>query len=290
MRPMKRFLPLCFIIASATAQATIDSQDILGQAQADQPFSSQSGWTAQVIGQHIDAPMLPESGIHGDPLPSGETLRFGKVDDPVVPGRKALLFQLGPNDPKTSSSKRSEIAFRPTIKPGNTYWIAESVYVYDWGPLPAGDQSLFGTQVHSGADNRDLSPSFMLGTVDRNLFGVYARYSPSISPSQSNTVTRHYAETPMPFGRWVDFVFRFRQSRGDDGSLQAWVDGRQSVDYHGPLGFDTPGHDDYAKFGYYNWSAFNSSRKVLLRSPLLVLDATGSKYSQDDVRSFVRAH
>jgi hypothetical protein len=59
------------------------------------------------------------------------------------------------------------------------------------------------------------------------------------------------------------------------------------MDYTGPLGFQT-GYLDYAKFGYYNWSSFDSSRKVLLRSPVLVNDPTGSKYQATDLRSFVQ--
>jgi hypothetical protein len=42
------------------------------------------------------------------------------------------------------------------------------------------------------------------------------------------------------------------------------------------------------KFGYYNWtSAFNSPRKVLLRSPVTVNDPTGSKYSLEDLRAYL---
>jgi hypothetical protein len=61
------------------------------------------------------------------------------------------------------------------------------------------------------------------------------------------------------------------------------------VDYSGPIGFNTPGYRDYAKFGYYNWSSYNSSRKVLLRAPVLVQDPTGSKYTVDTLRAYVEA-
>jgi hypothetical protein len=49
------------------------------------------------------------------------------------------------------------------------------------------------------------------------------------------------------------------------------------------------GHADYAKFGYNNWNSFSGSRKVLLRSPVLVADPTG-KYGPNDLRAFVQAH
>jgi hypothetical protein len=60
------------------------------------------------------------------------------------------------------------------------------------------------------------------------------------------------------------------------------------VNYAGPLGFNTPGYKDYAKFGYYNWGNYDSSRKVLVRSPIMVRDTTGSKYSADTLRATVQ--
>ena len=281
---------LFLLLFSLTANAAVDAADILGQAQADVPFARQAGWAGQFLGKYPDAKMIPESGIHGAPLENGDTLRFGKVDDPARPGRKALAFQLSPLDPMTASSKRVEIAFEPNIEEGRVYWIAFSVYVYDWGRLPRGDNSLFGTQVHSGDNSRGLSPSFTLGSLRGDTFVVSVQYSTSSDPTPHNMVSRKYPEIPIPFGRWTDFVFRFRHSQRDDGFLQGWMDGREIVDYEGPLGFHTPGHKDYAKFGYYNWSHFSSSRKVLMRSPVLVADPSGSKYREEDLRQFVDAH
>lgn len=285
-------LPAFFFLFlfSLTANAAIDAADILGQAQADVPFARQAGWGGQFLGKYPDAKMIPESGIHGAPLENGDTLRFGKVDDPARPGRKALAFQLSPRDPMTASSKRAEIAFEPNIEEGRVYWIAFSVYVYDWGRLPRGDNSLFGTQVHSGDNSRGLSPSFTLGSLRGDTFVVSVQYSTSSDPTPHNMVSRKYPEIPIPFGRWTDFVFRFRHSQGNDGFLQGWMNGREIVDYEGPLGFHTPGHKDYAKFGYYNWSRFSSSRRVLMRSPVLVADPTGGKYREEDLRQFVEAH
>jgi len=285
---MLRAFLVILLLAAASARAAIDTADILGQAHADEPFNDQSGWTGQFLGTHPDGWTIPESGVHGAPLANGETLRFGKVDDPARPGRKALQFVLAPDDPVTSSSKRAEIAFRHNIEHGRVYWLAFSLYVFDWGTLPPGDQSLLGTQLHSGDDNRGLSPSFTLGAFDDNMLGVTVRHSYSADPSQSNTESRTFAQMPIPFGRWIDFVFRFRLGQ-DEGELECWMDAREIVDYRGPLGFNTPGHNDYVKFGYYNWSTFGSSRKILLRSPLVVLDPTGNKYREADLRSFVRS-
>jgi hypothetical protein len=236
-----------------------------------------------VLGKHPAVASIPESGIHGAPLPNGETLRLGKAADPADARRKVFAFQLAPDDPSTSGSKRAEISFGPNVEHGKVYWAAFGVYVYDWGPVASKDAGLFGIQLHSGDNSRNLSPSFGIYTVGGRTFRIEVRASASPEPRASNSLTRRYAEQPIAFERWMSFVFRFRESAGGDGFLQVWLDGRPIVDHRGALGFSTPGYKDYFKFGYYNWSrTFSSPRKVLVRSPLIVADPTGDKYRAED--------
>ncbi len=273
-----------------TGTAVIATEDILVQARAGIPFAQQSGYGAQVLGTYPSAASIPESGIHGSTLPNGQTLRLGKVADPADSTRRALFFQLAPTDPSTSGSKRTELKFANNIRLNQVYWVAFSVYVHDWGALEPLDASIFGTQLHSGNSSLGLSPSVAIATTGGATMRIDARWSTSATPSQSNAVTARYAERPIPFGRWIDFVFKLKQNTAGAGFLQVWMDGVQIVDHQGSLGFNTPGYLDYMKFGYYNWSsAFDSPRQVLLRSPLLVADPTGSKYQAADLRAFVRA-
>ena len=263
--------------------------DIMGEANANVPFAQQSGYSAQVIGQYPDAEDIPETGINYTALPNGETLRLGKATDPSNTTSKVLAFQLAPGDPSTSGSKRSEIEFPANIENGKTYWIAFSVNVADWGTLPGGDAGLFGTQVHSGDNSRGYSPSFALvtygGATGGRSFQVFRTHT-----SGGGQTSFKYPDIPIRFGQWMDFVFKFRHALDGSGWLQVWMDGQKIVDYSGPIGFNTPGYRDYAKFGYYNWSSFASSRKVLLRSPVLVRDPTGSTYSPDALRAHVHGH
>jgi hypothetical protein len=145
--------------------------------------------------------------------------------------------------------------------------------------------------MHSGDNSLGLSPSFSLYTTQGGRgFKVQARWSTSSSPSSGNSVTANYAEQPIPFGRWVDFVFKLKHNTSGSGFLQVWMDGNQIVNHQGNLGFNTPGYNDYAKFGYYNWSGSSMSstaRKVLLRAPTVVADPTGSTYTADQVRTLV---
>jgi hypothetical protein len=265
----------------STGSGTIDAADIVQLASADSSFSSQSGFNAQVIGQHLSIGSVAESGVHYNTLPNGETMRFGKVVDPQNSAAKALLMQVHKNDPNTSSAKRTELRMGNNIEWDKTYWAAVSVYVYDWGTLSTSDQALYGIQLHSGDDSAGYSPSFALYTVGNGRrFNVQAR-----GPAG----TKRYAEQDIPFGRWVDYVFKFRQSAGSSGLLQVWQDGQQIVDHRGELGYKVS-QKDYFKFGYYNWTGASSSstaRKVLLRNPTIVADPTGSKYSASQLRALV---
>ena len=272
--------------------SAISSADIVNQAQAEVPFSQQSGFNTQALAQYLQAPQIPETGMHAFTLRSGETLRLGKHVDPRNSSRKALAFQLDPKDVTTSGSKRVEIKFPNNIEMNRVYWTAMSVYVYDWGTLSTSDDSLFGLQQHNGSP-ADLSPNFALITAGNGrTFQVMALGSTSSSPTYGNTVTKKYAELPIPFGRWADFVFKFKLNTSGSGFLQVWMDGTLIADHKGLLGYITPGYKDFFKFGYYNWSGSNfaSTRKVLLRSPVVVADPTGSKYKPEDLRAYVNAH
>ncbi|HZN28583.1 MAG TPA: heparin lyase I family protein, partial [Xanthobacteraceae bacterium] len=270
---------------------SIAPEHIISKARADMAFSSQTGYHSQVMGKSTQAASIPESGITGPVLPNGETLRLGKVNDPAGSGAKVFSFQVHPSDPVTSGSKRAEFAFASNIEMDKVYWVAVSTFIPDWGTLNSGDDALFGTQMHSGDNSRSLSPSFGLYTSPggRN-FKVVARWSTSSDPQQGNSTKATYAERPIPFGRWADFVLKFKHNTSGNGFLQVWMNGELIATHNGNLGFNTPGFKDYAKFGYYNWSSgMNSSRKVILRSPTIVADPTGSTYTAAQVRSLLGA-
>jgi hypothetical protein len=258
---------------------------IVGWASGDKPFAGQRGYWAQVLGTYPAAKAIPEAGIHGPRLPNGETLRFGKVADPADRRRTVLAFQVAPDDPDTSGSKRAEISFAPMIEPDQVYWIALRVYVYDWGDESGA--ALFGTQVHSGDNRLRLSPTFAIYTSGARNFQIQTRYSTSATPSRKNSVTVRHGVHAIPFERWTDFVFRFRHNTDGGGFLQAWVDGKQIVNYRGNLGYLTPGRRDYAKFGVYSWAKFARPRKVLLHNPTVVADPSGSTYDAAALRALL---
>ncbi len=271
----------------------INPAHILTRATADAPFSQQDGYTAQVINTYTSANDIAESGIHGTRLPNGETMRFGKTVDPTNSTLKALVFQVKNTDPTTSAGKRSELSIHPNIEMNKVYWITFSAYVYDWGTLGANDSALFGTQIHTGDNQAGVGgPSVGIYTTQNGrMLRVHSRYSESSNPTASNVVKLTYPEHPIPFHRWTDFVVKVKHNTSGNGLLQVWMDGEVIANYRGSLGYNT-GKTDYAKFGYYNWSGSamgSNPRKVLLRSPTIVADPTGSTYSAEQVRTLLDA-
>ncbi len=282
---MLRAVNPAYFVAIALSCA---NPDILTLASADVPFASQKGFGAQVLGKHPAAARIAEEGVHGTPLPGGETLRLGKVPDPQDASRSAFAFVVAPEDPKTSGSWRSEFAFAHNIEHDKVYWVALSVYVYDWGDIGRDDKGLFGVQLHSGDNSRRLSPVFAINTVGHKHLQIVTRSSASPEPTPRDTRTYRHDEQRLAFGRWIDFTFKFKLNTQGKGYLYAWMDGRKIAEHEGSLGFNTPGIQDYLKVGYYNWSRFDSPRKVLVRSPMVVLDPTGEKYRPEDLRELVK--
>ncbi len=271
----------------------VNPAHILTRASADAPFAQQSGYTAQVINTYTAAGQIAESGIHGSTLPNGETMRFGKTADPTNPALKALAFQVSTADPTTSAGKRAELSIHPNIEMNKVYWITFSAYVYDWGTLGANDLALFGTQIHCGDNQAGVGgPSVGIYTAQNGrMLRAQARYSESSNPSSSNAVSVKYAEHPIPFQRWTDFVVKLKHNTNGNGLLQVWMDGEMIANHQGSLGYNT-GMTDYAKFGYYNWSGAAmgaNPRKVLLRSPTIVADPTGNTYNAEQVRTLLSA-
>jgi hypothetical protein len=265
---------------------SVDAGDIIGWAAAEVPFANQNGYNTQVINTYLQANKIPESGIHGSVLSNGESLRLGKQTDPRDSTRKALAFQLAPNDPTTSGSRRAEIKFPGNIQNDQVYWVAYRHYVKDWGSFSTSDVAMIAMQLHAG-NTAGLSPAIAVYSRGGRNFWIDARGSTASSPSQSNSVSVRSTERPIQFGRWVDFVFKFKLNTSGKGFVQAWMDGTQIFNHQGTVGYNTGSSRPYFKFGYYNWTSFSSTRKVMLRSPVIVADPTGSKYTQADLRSYI---
>jgi hypothetical protein len=285
---------------ASTTASPISNLDILELAQADVPFAQQQAYWAEAFGTDLNTQgklnPLTENGIHGSKLPNGETLRLGKVT--AADGKPALSFTLAPGDPLQNSSHRSELEFLPVASVGagnieheKTYWYAYKVFIYDWGTLAAGDESFFGAHIHSGDMNIGIGGPHGLVTYAKDnggrSFRVWTAWTTPSAPRSAQTWMS--SPIPIPFGRWVDFVGKIRQSQ-TNGLLQVWMDGVQIANRSGPVGLYTPGFKDYFKAGFYNWSGTQKVKTVMLRSVVVVNDPTGGKYNPEDLRAFIQAH
>jgi hypothetical protein len=266
--------------------SAVSSADVLGSARADVSFAQQTGYTAQVVGTYTSAPSIPDSGIHYNTLPNGETLRFGKQADPSNSARKALAFQLAYTDPATSGSHRTEISFPQRIELNKVYWVAFSMYVPDWGQLSTSDVATVGMQVHGSGPG--LSPAIQLASKGGRTFWIDARTSSSNPATASTSSSTKSPEFPLPINRWADIVIKFKLDPAGNGFVQAWMDGTQIWNFNGKVGYYIGDLKNYVKFGYYNWTAFPTPRKVLTRGNVYLLDPTGGKYKPEDIRSHIR--
>ena len=306
--------PIVVTTTGGGGGSPIAETDILARPRADVLFSGQAGGL-QALGDDTPLSQVPEQGIHDFDAGAGYgTLRFGKQPNPepdaVSSSPQVLAFMVAPHDPLTKgeAARRSELAFGEDIQFGKVYWAALKVYVVDWNNPADTDDSLFGTQVHAGVNaSGGQGPSFGIFEYGTRGFRIRAR---SGTCTENAAHTQDVCESPnkfwlpaesqaapsIPFGRWSEFIFKFRHGAGANGLLQVWQDGTQIVDYHGSLGWTNRQHgNEYIKFGYYNWggTAFENSgqpRKVLLDSPVLIkgFDASSSdKYTVEQIHAFM---
>jgi len=303
------------ILPAGGTGGTIADADILARPRADIAFAGQAG-SIQVLGASHLLDDVPEAGYSSTNTSYGP-LRFGKQanPDPAQSTQQVFAFTVAPGDPITSAGKRAELTgFGENIEFGKIYWAAVKVYVFSWGSAGNNNDALFGIQVHAGnGAPGGLSPSF----------GIYTRATPGIDPAKfigfripARFATCSGGSCPddkvwfppesqpartIPFGKWVEFVFKFRHGSGTNGLLQVWQDRSLIVDYQnqGALGYANSGVNDYVKFGYYNWeeAVFDNSgqaRKVLLHSPLLIrgfdVSTNAPKYTVQNVWDYLDAH
>lgn len=261
----------------------VDARDVVHYVDTEAPFPEQTDYTVQCISTYTRSKEVPQAGIHGSRLPDGSTLRFGHVD---VGRKRALAFVLAPGDPKTSGNPRTELKL-PDVSASEVYWVSFGLYVPRWGQVPSNDVAVVGFQFHSGG-NTGLSPAVAMYARAGKTIEFASRYS------LADPADRNQSRSPTPrrldleFDRWLDIVVRFKYGIPDGGSLHAWIDGDQVVEYGGPLGYKHR-FDPYFKFGIYNWtSGLNSPRTVCLRHITVVKDPTGDKYSFNEIDALKR--
>ncbi len=284
----------------ATGIKAISSVDLLAVASAVSPFKSLDwDWSAECAGQVKSGLNIPETGLLGSYVSDAwGSLRLGKVDDPQAPGKKVFAFRTNVNDPVTAGNPRCELSASPTRKgrlPINeTFWFAVGFSLPNW---TATSDAQIIAQWHVDGGGIALSPLLAL-SVQGDKLGLILRHNANYPVSMATTVDVVALDTAtLPINKWTYLVFKARLStnKADGPFLQVWQDGRQVVNYSGPIGYNLSDNAPFAKLGFYHWIESSNrwpvdvpTRTVLVRTPIIVSDKAGS-YQEPDLRAHVVA-
>lgn len=288
-----RAAPLKTVTTTAVATA-----DIISSASASKTFATQQWGNVQCAGQIVPSQTVPETGLLGTTQVGGSLVRFGKTADAQTLSRKALKITLDPNDELTAGSHRCEIAFPGSadggIPRGQAFWHAFSVKIPDWRST-TDEQAL--AQWHAGDTSGGMLPVYTL-LVRGNTIRLVLRYDSSAIPSRTSaqTVVAWSMDGWTP-GVWMNFVTQALISTDSTKApfVKTWMNGKQIVAYSGPVGYNQPTVNQYAKHGIYHWvDEFNPwdmtvpTRSISLRHPVIVRDVT-KKYTLTQVTNLLTA-
>ena len=176
------------------------------------------------------------------------------VTDIVRRGRYAARFELraGDNMPEDrGGGVRAELKDDYNAPLGKDYWYSFSTYIPNNFPLRKPNCVI--AQWHGEHDDGEESRSPVL--AHRYAGGdliIDIRYS-STKIQHANDGTRKTLHEEKNFRRgvWHDFLYHVVWSPDDNGRVEGWLDGRQVIDYRGPVGYNDD-EGPYFKFGLYH--------------------------------------
>ena len=258
---------------------------VSNQARARLAFASQQWGNIQCGGSLKATKDIPESGIHGATLPGSQSLRFGRVADNTTASGVAYQITLTPTDPQTAGSHRCELAFAADSVSGiprdTTFWHAFSVKLPDWRGT-TDEQAI--AQWHAGDRSGGLLPIYTL-LVRGNVMRLLVRHDSSATPSRSTAVaTVVWSTSDWKANTWLNFVTQALVSPDVNRGpfIKTWLNGAEIVNYQGPVGYNQPTVQSYAKHGIYHWVDSTNqwdmslpTRTLRLKRPLIVRDPAG---------------
>jgi hypothetical protein len=175
-------------------------------------------------------------------------------------GANGIRFELRSGDrwPKdvrqNHAVERVEIMDLRKQAPKGEFWFA-FVFSLDKGDQLTSEWLNLG-QLHNTADAGELSPSpiWAQRLYPNGTFQIVARWTDEDPLKSAPREQVLFTDPAFTRGKRYHFVYRMRLDYQGAGVLQAWRNGRQIIDYRGPLGFpDKSG--PYLKFGLYRKSS-----------------------------------
>ncbi|MGE3960053.1 MAG: heparin lyase I family protein [Dehalococcoidia bacterium] len=217
-----------------------------GHVEASSRFNSLISWITTDAGElrlehqrvsYEDGEEVPYSQAPSDD-------RLGYTSDIVRAGSRAGTVLLLPDDPayRGNLGYRAEWQSDVYAEEGREYAYGVSYYLPDdWNqgrnPKTFDDRIIF--QFHEG---NGKSPTFSLH-VDADRERLFVRHR------QRDGDFDALWSTELETGEWYDFAFRVYWSRGNDGFLQIYLDGRLRYQYDGRTLNDS--NRVYTKWGIY---------------------------------------
>lgn len=282
--------------AMAAAAVPIDAADIAAQARTAMATNAQSWGNVQCSGYIVASQKLPANGIHGSRLADGRTLRFGRVSDPESATGHVFEIALNVDDPTTARSDRCELSFPASAAGGipreAAFWHAFAVKLPDLSGT-SDEQAI--AQWHAGDTSGGLLPVYTL-LLRGKMLRLVLRYDESATPARSTTRALVLWSSPAaPANEWITVVTQALVSTqaAHGPFVKTWLNGKQIVNYTGPVGYNQPTVHQYAKHGFYHWIDNGNpwdmalpTRVLRLKDPVLIRDPL-FKYEQTTVKALV---
>lgn len=172
------------------------------------------------------------------------------------PGGQSIRFELRGgeawNEP-SDSSFRSEIDTDDYVAIGSVQWYGFSLYIPK--DFPKEDNRCVIGQWHDKAKAQVGEPDKSPAVAQRfrnGRFYVTVRHSDQRIVTDPDRVPEEIAfETKeLPLSNWNDFVYQIKWSCHRDGFINGWMNGKQIIQYRGPVGYNDEIGPTF-KFGLY---------------------------------------
>ncbi len=218
--------------------------------------------------------------------------RAGVVADPDKPNALAFELSVMPDDGDVSGigTKRCEIALgwteyaypskvpvrSATLPRNQDFWWGIRFRLDDW--RATNDRQVIFQWLPGGG--LKTGPMLTLQTQgERMWLAIQHDYGPAPSAATLTKVNAWTMNGWLP-KHWYTAIIHARidDVEPGNGHLALWLDGRQVLDYRGPIGFAGARSLDYAKFGLYHWTHNNAwdmtapRRTAWYKGPALIVD------------------
>jgi len=159
-------------------------------------------------------------------------------------GGSSIRFELRGGEAwnaEVDPSFRSEISTDEYVAKNSVQWYGFSLLIPQDFPIET-NRCVIG-QWHDKAKTQlgepDKSPE-IAHRFSNGRFYVTARHSTERIVSDPDAVPQEvlFETTHFPLGQWNDFVYQIKWSYHRNGFVNAWLNGKQIINYHGPVGYD----------------------------------------------------